>query len=54
MTAHISVHEERPVNDQEAPLAFSMEGYDGQPTSSVIPFSGHRAGTLRRQLTNFR
>ena len=38
MTAHLNVHEPKPPDDPDAPLAFSMEGYAGQPPSSLIPF----------------
>jgi NADH-quinone oxidoreductase subunit G len=37
MHADISVHEPKPPNDPDAPLNFSMEGYKGQPPSSLIP-----------------
>jgi NADH-quinone oxidoreductase subunit G len=38
MTAHRSVYEPQPPTDLDAPLAFSMEGYSGQPPASLIPF----------------
>jgi NADH-quinone oxidoreductase subunit G len=38
MTAHRSVYEPQPPADLDAPLAFSMEGYSGQPPASLIPF----------------
>jgi len=34
---NISVHEPKPVEDTESPLAFSMEGYNGFPPPSLIP-----------------
>jgi NADH-quinone oxidoreductase subunit G len=37
MTANISVHEPRPPDDPDSPLAFSMEGYQGQPPPPLIP-----------------
>ncbi len=37
MHANISVHEPKPPDDPDAPLKFSMEGYKGQPPSSLIP-----------------
>lgn len=37
MLANISVHEPKPPNDPDSPLSFSMEGYQGQPPSSLIP-----------------
>jgi NADH-quinone oxidoreductase subunit G len=36
--AHRTVHEPKPPPDPDTPLAFSMEGYTGQPPSSLIPF----------------
>ncbi|HET9589741.1 MAG TPA: NADH-quinone oxidoreductase subunit NuoG [Anaerolineales bacterium] len=35
--ANITVHEPKPPDDPDAPLAFSMEGYKGQPPPSLIP-----------------
>jgi NADH-quinone oxidoreductase subunit G len=37
MNANVSVHEPQPPEDVNAPLAFSMEGYQGQPPSALIP-----------------
>ena len=37
MNANVSVHEPQPPEDVDAPLAFSMEGYPGQPPSALIP-----------------
>jgi NADH-quinone oxidoreductase subunit G len=37
MHAAVSVHEPAPPPDPDAPLAFTMEGYEGQPPSSLIP-----------------
>ncbi len=37
MYAHASVHEPQPPPDPDSPLAFSMEGYPGQPPSPLIP-----------------
>jgi NADH-quinone oxidoreductase subunit G len=36
MLANITVHEPKPPNDPDSPLAFSMEGYEGQPPSPLI------------------
>jgi len=36
MFADISVHEPKPPEDSDSPLAFSMEGYEGIPPSSLI------------------
>jgi NADH-quinone oxidoreductase subunit G len=36
MLANITVHEPKPPDDPDSPLAFSMEGYDGQPPSPLI------------------
>jgi NADH-quinone oxidoreductase subunit G len=36
MNANVSVHEPKPPDDPDSPLSFSMEGYDGQPPSSLI------------------
>jgi len=37
MLAQLSVHEPKPPDDPDSPLSFSMEGYEGQPPSSLIP-----------------
>ena len=37
MLADITVHEPKPPDDPDSPLKFSMEGYKGQPPSSLIP-----------------
>ena len=36
MLANITVHEPKPPDDPDSPLAFSMEGYQGVPPSSLI------------------
>ncbi len=36
MLADANVHEQRQPDDADTPLAFSMEGYDGQPPSALI------------------
>jgi NADH-quinone oxidoreductase subunit G len=38
MLADISVHEPKPPQDIDSPLSFTMEGFQGKPPSSVIPF----------------
>ena len=38
MHANIDVNEPKPPEDYDSPLSFSMEGYQGQPPSSIIPF----------------
>jgi NADH-quinone oxidoreductase subunit G len=38
VTAHRTVHEPKPPDDPDTPLAFSMEGYEGQPPPPLIPF----------------
>src|ERR1051325_6700300 len=37
MLAQLSVHEPKPPDDPDSPLSFSMEGYEGQPPSPLIP-----------------
>ncbi len=37
MVAHITVHEPKPPEDPDSPLAFTMEGYPGQPPAPCIP-----------------
>jgi NADH-quinone oxidoreductase subunit G len=37
MLANISVQEPKPTEDADSPLAFSMEGYEGQPPAPLIP-----------------
>jgi len=36
MLANISLHEPKPPEDADSPLSFSMEGYEGEPPSSLI------------------
>jgi NADH-quinone oxidoreductase subunit G len=36
MSANIDVREGKPAEDPDSPLSFSMEGFEGQPTSSLI------------------
>jgi NADH-quinone oxidoreductase subunit G len=36
MLANITVHEPKPPDDPDSPLAFSMEGYEGQPPAPLI------------------
>jgi NADH-quinone oxidoreductase subunit G len=36
MWAHHNVHEPKPPEDADSPLAFSMEGYPGQPPAALI------------------
>ena len=38
MLAHRNVSEPKPLEDGDSPLSFTMEGYQGLPPSSVIPF----------------
>jgi NADH-quinone oxidoreductase subunit G len=38
MLAHITVHEPKPPEDVDSPLAFSMEGNPNQPPPALIPF----------------
>jgi NADH-quinone oxidoreductase subunit G len=38
MLAHRTVHEPKPPDDPDTPLAFSMEGYERQPPPPLIPF----------------
>jgi len=37
MHAHVNIHEQKPPEDHDSPLAFSMEGYGGEPPASLIP-----------------
>jgi NADH-quinone oxidoreductase subunit G len=37
VSAQVSVHEPKPADDIDSALAFSMEGYDGQPPAALIP-----------------
>jgi NADH-quinone oxidoreductase subunit G len=36
MLANISVHEPKPTEDEDTPLSFSMEGYEGRPPAPLI------------------
>jgi NADH-quinone oxidoreductase subunit G len=38
MYANIDVSEPKPPEDPDSPLTFTMEGYRGEPPSSIIPF----------------
>jgi len=38
MHAHFHVSEDKPPEDPDSPLSYTMEGYRGQPPSSMIPF----------------
>jgi NADH-quinone oxidoreductase subunit G len=38
MHANVDIHEHAPPDDSDSPLAFSMEGYPGQPPAALIPF----------------
>jgi NADH-quinone oxidoreductase subunit G len=38
MKANVNVHEQTPPVDFDAPMTFTMEGYQGEPPSSLIPF----------------
>jgi len=38
MHANIDVSEPKPPEDPDSPLTFTMEGYRGEPPSSIIPF----------------
>ena len=35
--AHVHIHEPKPPEDPDSPLAFSMEGYPGEPPAPLIP-----------------
>ncbi len=37
MRANITISEPKPPDDPDAPLAFSMEGYEGEPPAALIP-----------------
>jgi NADH-quinone oxidoreductase subunit G len=37
MRANMTLHEPKPAQDEDTPLAFSMEGFQKQPPSSLIP-----------------
>ena len=36
ITAHLTVHEQKPPDDSDSPLAFSMEGFTGNPPPALI------------------
>lgn len=38
MLANLAVSEPKPLQDNDSPLTFTMEGYPGRPPSSMIPF----------------
>lgn len=38
MNAAISVHEPKPPEDNDSPLKFSMEGYQGVPPAELVPY----------------
>ena len=37
ITAHVNIHEPKPPDDPDSALAFSMEGYPGEPPPALIP-----------------
>ena len=37
MSADVNLHEPQPPEDLDSPLSFSMEGYQGQPPSPLVP-----------------
>lgn len=38
MNAHVKVSEEKPAVDKDSALSYTMEGYQGQPPSAIVPF----------------
>ena len=38
MLANLAVSEPKPLQDEDSPLSYTMEGYQGMPPSSMIPF----------------
>ena len=36
-TAHLDIHEPKPPDDPDSPMAFSMDAYTGEPPSSLVP-----------------
>jgi NADH-quinone oxidoreductase subunit G len=38
MNANIAVSEKKPPQDEDSPLGFTMEGYKGDPPSSLLPY----------------
>ena len=44
MHANINVSEPKPLQDEDSPLSYTMEGYKGIPPDSAIPFFGRRDG----------
>lgn len=38
MNANVSVHEPKPPVDKDSPLTYTMEGYQGKPSSKAIPY----------------
>lgn len=37
MKANINVHEQKPPDDPDSPMSFTMEGFNGKPPSTLIP-----------------
>ena len=53
MHANRDVREPRPPNDPDSPLAYSMEGYSGQPPPPLIPFFWSPGWNSIQSLTRF-
>lgn len=39
MYANVKVSEDKPPIDEDSPLSYTMEGYNGNPPSSIVPFN---------------
>ncbi|PTX21438.1 NADH dehydrogenase subunit G [Pontibacter mucosus] len=52
MLANINVSEPKPAEDPDSPLSYTMEGYRGQPPSSMIPFFWTPGWNSNQQATN--
>jgi NADH-quinone oxidoreductase subunit G len=54
MSAHRNVHEPRPPQDRDSPLAFSMEGYQGrQLPAALIPYAWAPAWNSGQSINKF-
>jgi NADH-quinone oxidoreductase subunit G len=53
MNAHIDLHEQKPPEDPDSPLSFSMEGYPGKPPSPLITRFWHPGWNSVQSLNKF-
>jgi NADH-quinone oxidoreductase subunit G len=53
MLAHKNVSEPKPLQDEDSPLSFTMEGYRGMPPSPAVPFYWSPGWNSVQAVTNY-